>query len=93
MTDTTCQSAGSQISFTLKEFESQSSIKTKSSSILSSCRICLSSIFDPAYLTCGHKFCENCLDQYWQVRDKPNFLICPLCRALAYNVDFIQVSS
>ncbi|XP_028163298.1 DNA repair protein RAD5-like [Ostrinia furnacalis] len=91
MTDTTNQMpASSQHSLSQKEFDSTTSIKLKQSSVFSSCRICLSSIFDPAYLTCGHKFCEGCLDQYWQVRDKPNFLICPLCRALAYNVDFIK---
>ncbi|CAH0401189.1 unnamed protein product [Chilo suppressalis] len=85
------QSACLMLASKQKEYKaSTNSLCLKSSSVLSSCRICLSSIFKPALLTCGHKFCENCLDDYWRVKEKPNFLICPLCRAQVYNVDFTE---
>ncbi|XP_035435742.2 LON peptidase N-terminal domain and RING finger protein 3-like [Spodoptera frugiperda] len=72
------------------EFKSATSLEAKASSIISSCRICLSSLLDPAVLTCGHRFCEKCLNQYWRIRDKPDYIVCPLCRACAFNVDFAK---
>ncbi|CAB3257212.1 unnamed protein product [Arctia plantaginis] len=68
--------------------DSKTSLSSKVSSIISSCRICLSSIFDAATLTCGHKYCERCLDQYWRVKEMPDCIVCPLCRTCAFNVDF-----
>ncbi|XP_037873660.1 E3 ubiquitin-protein ligase RNF170 [Bombyx mori] len=62
----------------------------KSSYEPSSCRICLSTIIDPAALTCGHRFCERCLCQYWDERDKTDFIVCPLCRANTFKVDFAK---
>nr|XP_021181998.2 uncharacterized protein LOC110370490 isoform X2 [Helicoverpa armigera] len=56
------------------EFESATSLDVKASSILSSCRICLSSMLDPAALTCGHRFCEKCLNHYWRIREKPDYI-------------------
>ncbi|XP_075981417.1 uncharacterized protein LOC142980031 [Anticarsia gemmatalis] len=76
-----------------KNIESESSMNTlnaKVSTLMSSCRICLSSMFDPAALTCGHRFCEGCLDKYWRVKDKPDCIVCPLCRASAFNVRFAK---
>nr|XP_021181989.2 putative tripartite motif-containing protein 61 isoform X1 [Helicoverpa armigera] len=72
------------------EFESATSLDVKASSILSSCRICLSSMLDPAALTCGHRFCEKCLNHYWRIREKPDYIVCPLCRNCAFNVDFAK---
>ncbi|KAH9633198.1 hypothetical protein HF086_017753 [Spodoptera exigua] len=72
------------------DFKSATSLEVKASSIISSCRICLSSLLDPAVLTCGHRFCEKCLNQYWRIRDKPDYIVCPLCRACAFNVDFAK---
>lgn len=70
---------------------SKTSMSSRNSSMRSSCRICLSSIHDPAALTCGHKFCECCLEKYWDVKDRPDYIVCPLCRACAFNVDFTKV--
>lgn len=76
---------------TNNDLDSKTSLSSKVSSIISSCRICLSSIFDAATLTCGHKYCERCLDQYWRVKEKPDCIVCPLCRTCAFNVDFSKV--
>lgn len=67
-------------------------LKNKVSSMLSSCRICLSGMFDPASLTCGHMFCEQCINKYWQSTDRPDYIVCPLCRARASNIAFVRVS-
>ncbi|XP_061901254.1 LON peptidase N-terminal domain and RING finger protein 3-like [Entelurus aequoreus] len=39
-----------------------------------SCRICLSSLFEPVTLPCGHSFCKKCLE-----RDKKE-IVCKTCR-------------
>ncbi|CAD0203309.1 unnamed protein product [Chrysodeixis includens] len=90
MRDSKCDLVKRRASVAQGELECASSVDVKASSMLSSCRICLSSIFDPAALTCGHRFCERCLDQYWRVREKPDFIVCPLCRACAFNIDFAK---
>ncbi|XP_077466013.1 LON peptidase N-terminal domain and RING finger protein 3-like [Stigmatopora argus] len=41
-----------------------------------SCRICLSSLFEPVTLACGHSFCKKCLER--EKKDKE--VICKECR-------------
>ncbi|KAI5633223.1 zinc finger of c3HC4-type, RING domain-containing protein [Phthorimaea operculella] len=77
-----------------KKVESISSAPTNSCNnpMVSSCRICLSKLMDPARLVCGHKFCETCLNKYWKANEEPNVIVCPLCRNYACTVGFEQKS-
>ena len=48
------------------------------------CPICLNVFFEPRENTCGHVFCEGCLEQ-WVVEGMET---CPLCRS---NVDLSKL--
>lgn len=41
------------------------------------CCICLYIYTDPVSITCGHNFCLDCIEDYWDTKDKPE---CPLCK-------------
>lgn len=43
-----------------------------------SCRICLSFLFEPVTLPCGHCFCKKCLERERKERERP--VICKECR-------------
>ncbi|XP_062825378.1 zinc finger protein RFP-like [Anolis carolinensis] len=40
------------------------------------CPICLEYFKEPVILSCGHNFCQSCLDQYWEEKEAS----CPQCR-------------
>jgi len=42
------------------------------------CVICLEPMIDPKQLDCGHKFCKNCIDEYFK-KGQPK---CPSCGKL-----------
>ncbi|XP_048375814.1 nuclear factor 7, ovary-like [Stegostoma tigrinum] len=42
------------------------------------CPVCLELFVDPVILSCGHNFCRQCVQEYWQ-RQAPG-LCCPECR-------------
>ncbi|XP_053309799.1 E3 ubiquitin/ISG15 ligase TRIM25-like [Spea bombifrons] len=41
------------------------------------CSICISHYTFPTTLPCGHTFCKNCIERYWQEKTR---LICPMCQ-------------
>lgn len=41
------------------------------------CRICLSSLFEPVTLPCGHCFCKKCLERERKERERP--VVCKEC--------------
>ncbi|KAK1889984.1 E3 ubiquitin-protein ligase TRIM47 [Dissostichus eleginoides] len=41
------------------------------------CCICLEIYTDPASIPCGHNFCLDCIEDFWDTKDKPD---CPLCK-------------
>ncbi|KAM8747384.1 E3 ubiquitin-protein ligase TRIM39-like [Acanthopagrus schlegelii] len=41
------------------------------------CCICLDIYVDPVSIPCGHNFCLDCIEGYWDTKDKPE---CPLCK-------------
>lgn len=43
-----------------------------------SCRICLSFLFEPVTLPCGHCFCKKCLERERKEKERP--VICKECR-------------
>lgn len=43
-----------------------------------SCRICMSTLFEPVTLTCGHCFCKKCLEKERKEKDRP--AVCRECR-------------
>lgn len=44
-----------------------------------SCRICLSFLFEPVTLPCGHCFCKKCLERERKEKERPG--VCRDCRA------------
>ncbi|XP_034454839.1 LON peptidase N-terminal domain and RING finger protein 3-like [Hippoglossus hippoglossus] len=43
-----------------------------------SCRICLSFLFEPVTLPCGHSFCKKCLEREAKEKERP--VVCKECR-------------
>lgn len=41
------------------------------------CCICLDTYTDPVSIPCGHNFCLDCIEDYWDTKDKSE---CPLCK-------------
>uniref|UniRef100_A0A8C4REH3 E3 ubiquitin/ISG15 ligase TRIM25-like n=1 Tax=Erpetoichthys calabaricus TaxID=27687 RepID=A0A8C4REH3_ERPCA len=44
-----------------------------------SCPVCLDVLKEPVSLTCGHNYCLDCINDYWDKVDKEGFYNCPEC--------------
>uniref|UniRef100_A0A3Q3XBL8 RING-type domain-containing protein n=1 Tax=Mola mola TaxID=94237 RepID=A0A3Q3XBL8_MOLML len=45
-----------------------------------SCSVCLNLLTDPVTTPCGHSYCMNCIQSFWDGEDEKEFHSCPLCR-------------
>lgn len=50
-----------------------------------SCRICLSSLFEPVTLPCGHCFCKKCLERERKEKERP--VVCKECGDTSRGAD------
>ncbi|XP_029999763.1 nuclear factor 7, brain-like [Sphaeramia orbicularis] len=54
-----------------------------------SCHVCSETFRDPVSLSCNHRFCSNCLKEFWKKTKNKN---CPICKRKSSNdhpgVDF-----
>ncbi|KAG2460298.1 TRI25 ligase, partial [Polypterus senegalus] len=44
-----------------------------------SCSVCLEVLKEPVSLTCGHNYCLDCINDYWDTADKEGVYNCPQC--------------
>ncbi|XP_051781541.1 tripartite motif-containing protein 5-like [Erpetoichthys calabaricus] len=49
------------------------------------CPVCLEVLKEPVSLTCGHNYCLDCINDYWDKADKEGAYNCPQCRR-TFNV-------
>uniref|UniRef100_A0A668UVS2 LON peptidase N-terminal domain and ring finger 3 n=1 Tax=Oreochromis aureus TaxID=47969 RepID=A0A668UVS2_OREAU len=54
-----------------------------------SCRICLSFLFEPVTLTCGHCFCKKCLERERKEKERP--VVCKECRNVSAVSDSLSL--
>lgn len=57
------------------------------------CVICAQMLVDPMTLHCGHSFCQLCLVQMWNNKQKvdPTRLQCPVCREHWQNFPGVNI--
>ncbi|XP_027875648.1 tripartite motif-containing protein 65-like [Xiphophorus couchianus] len=44
------------------------------------CMICLDLLGDPVILPCGHNYCKNCIERWWNEKEPSDTYSCPVCR-------------
>ncbi|XP_041852185.1 tripartite motif-containing protein 16-like [Melanotaenia boesemani] len=44
------------------------------------CSVCLEVLKNPATLPCGHSYCMDCINSYWNQEEQRGACICPQCR-------------
>lgn len=44
------------------------------------CSICLDVLKDPVTIPCGHSYCWDCIQNYWDQDDYLGIFVCPQCR-------------
>lgn len=47
-----------------------------------SCSICLDILTNPVALQCGHSYCMDCVNSYWDQGDQSGSWSCPQCRQI-----------
>ncbi|XP_042244213.1 E3 ubiquitin-protein ligase TRIM21-like [Thunnus maccoyii] len=54
------------------------------------CSICLDVFTDPVSTPCGHNFCKNCINKYWNINVPCK---CPMCKKVFYTRPELHVNT
>uniref|UniRef100_A0A674AG43 Uncharacterized protein n=1 Tax=Salmo trutta TaxID=8032 RepID=A0A674AG43_SALTR len=56
----------------------------------SSCAVCQQVLRDPVSITCGHRFCRQCITRYWEKHAPSGDYDCPQCRKRSRTLPVLQ---
>ncbi|KAK6291464.1 hypothetical protein J4Q44_G00382300, partial [Coregonus suidteri] len=74
------QSMGPPISFREGDFSTEQSGRSTLPEDQSRCAVCQQVLRDPVSITCGHRFCRQCITRYWEKPAPSGDYDCPQCR-------------
>uniref|UniRef100_A0A674B0K9 RING-type domain-containing protein n=1 Tax=Salmo trutta TaxID=8032 RepID=A0A674B0K9_SALTR len=57
---------------------------------LSLCAVCQQVLRDPVSITCGHRFCRQCITRYWEKHAPSGDYDCPQCRKRSRTLPVLQ---
>nr|XP_046256197.1 tripartite motif-containing protein 16-like [Scatophagus argus] len=58
-----------------------------------SCSICLDLLKDPVTIPCGHSYCMNCINSFWDEEDEKRIYTCPCCKETFTPRPFLMKSN
>ncbi|XP_071236781.1 NLR family CARD domain-containing protein 3-like [Salvelinus alpinus] len=56
----------------------------------SRCAVCQQVLRDPVSITCGHRFCRQCITRYWEKPAPSGYYDCPQCRKRSRTLPVLQ---
>ncbi|XP_038816033.1 NLR family CARD domain-containing protein 3-like [Salvelinus namaycush] len=56
----------------------------------SRCAVCQQVLRDPVSITCGHRFCRQCITRYWEKPAPSGYYDCPQCRKRTRTLPVLQ---
>ncbi|XP_029585062.1 NLR family CARD domain-containing protein 3-like [Salmo trutta] len=56
----------------------------------SRCAVCQQVLWDPVSITCGHRFCRQCITRYWEKPAPSGDYDCPQCRKRSRTLPVLQ---
>ncbi|XP_029599960.1 NLR family CARD domain-containing protein 3-like [Salmo trutta] len=81
---------GQPLNFREGDFSTEQSGWSTLSEDQSSCAVCQQVLRDPVSITCGHRFCRQCITRYWEKHAPSGDYDCPQCRKRSRTLPVLQ---